>query len=84
MAVFGRYIFPNSAPDLLEKTTVAGIGGERQLTEALDELSRNEGLDAFETDTMTRQYRNARFFELMSIASSNRGSVISVWMLGSL
>ena len=83
MAVSGRYIFPNSAPDLLEKTTVAGIGGERQLSEAPDELLRNEGLNAFETDTMTRQYRHAKVFELTSIASSKCRSVISVWMLGS-
>ena len=35
--------------DLLE-TTVAGVGGEIQLTDALDEFLKREGLNAFDTD----------------------------------
>jgi UTP--glucose-1-phosphate uridylyltransferase len=35
--------------DLLE-TTIAGVGGEIQLTDALDELLKFDGLNAFETD----------------------------------
>ena len=35
--------------DLLE-TTIAGVGGEIQLTDALDELLKVDGLNAFETD----------------------------------
>lgn len=49
LAVLGRYILPSKVLDLLE-TTVAGIGGEIQLTDALDELLKLEGLNAFETD----------------------------------
>ncbi|MDC1322618.1 sugar phosphate nucleotidyltransferase, partial [Pseudomonadales bacterium] len=49
LAVLGRYILPSKVLDLLE-TTVAGVGGEIQLTDALDELLMRDGLNAFETD----------------------------------
>ena len=49
LAVLGRYILPVKVLDLLE-TTIAGVGGEIQLTDALDELLKFEGLNAFETD----------------------------------
>jgi len=49
LAVLGRYILPFEVLDLLE-TTVAGVGGEIQLTDALDELLKRDGLNAFETD----------------------------------
>ena len=49
LAVLGRYILPSRVLDLLE-TTVAGVGGEIQLTDALDELLERDGLNAFETD----------------------------------
>ena len=49
LAVLGRYILPFKVLDLLENTEV-GIGGEIQLTDALDELIKLEGLNAFETD----------------------------------
>ena len=49
LAVLGRYILPPKALELLE-TTVAGVGGEIQLTDALDVLLKLEGLKAFETD----------------------------------
>ena len=52
LAVLGRYILPFKVLDLLE-TTVAGIGGKIQLTDALDELLKLlklDGLNAFETD----------------------------------
>ena len=49
LAVLGRYILPSKVLDLLE-TTVAGVGGEIQLTDALDELLKLDGLNAFETD----------------------------------
>ena len=52
LAVLGRYILPFSVLDLLE-TTIAGIGGEIQLTDALDELLKSEGLNSFETDALT-------------------------------
>jgi UTP--glucose-1-phosphate uridylyltransferase len=49
LAVLGRYILPSKVLDLLE-TTVAGVGGEIQLTDALDELLKLDGLNALETD----------------------------------
>ena len=49
LAALGRYILPSKVLDLLE-TTVAGVGGEIQLTDALDELVKLDGLNAFETD----------------------------------
>jgi UTP--glucose-1-phosphate uridylyltransferase len=49
LAVLGRYILPPGVLGLLE-TTVAGVGDEIQLTDALDELLKVEGLNAFETD----------------------------------
>jgi len=49
LAVLGRYILPSKVLDLLE-TTVAGVGGEIQLTDALDGLIKLDGLNAFETD----------------------------------
>jgi UTP--glucose-1-phosphate uridylyltransferase len=49
LAVLGRYILPSRVLDLLEKT-VAGVSGEIQLTDALDELLKLDGLNAFETD----------------------------------
>jgi len=52
LAVLGRYVLPASVLDLLE-VTVAGVGGEIQLTDALDELLKSEGLNIFETDAAT-------------------------------
>jgi UTP--glucose-1-phosphate uridylyltransferase len=49
LALLGRYILPFRVLDLLE-TTVAGVGGEIQLTDALDELLKRDGLNAFEVD----------------------------------
>jgi UTP--glucose-1-phosphate uridylyltransferase len=41
LAVLGRYILPSAVLGLIE-TTVAGVGGEIQLTGALDELLKLE------------------------------------------
>jgi UTP--glucose-1-phosphate uridylyltransferase len=49
LAVVGRYILPFKVLDLLG-TTVPGVGGEIQLTDALDELLKLDGLNSFETD----------------------------------
>ena len=43
-------------------TTVAGIGGEIQLTDALDKLLKSDGLNAFETDAATFDCGNKRGF----------------------
>jgi len=49
LAVLGRYILPSKVLELLEMTD-EGVGGEIQLTDALDELLKLDGLNAFETD----------------------------------
>jgi len=49
LEVLGRYILPAKASDLIE-TTIAGVGDEIQLTDALDEPLKFDGLNAFETD----------------------------------
>lgn len=49
LAVLGRYILPSKVLHLLENTK-AGVGGEIQLTDALDELLKTDGLNSFETD----------------------------------
>ncbi len=49
LAMLGRYILPFKVLDLLEMT-VAGVGGEIQLTDALDDLLKLDRLNAFETD----------------------------------
>jgi UTP--glucose-1-phosphate uridylyltransferase len=61
LAVLGRYVLPASVLDLLE-ITVAGVGGEIQLTDALDELLKSEGLNIFETDARTFDCGNKQGF----------------------
>ncbi len=46
LAIVGRYIFPPSIWALLENTS-AGVGGEIQLTDAMDELIKTESMDAY-------------------------------------
>jgi UTP--glucose-1-phosphate uridylyltransferase len=46
LTVLGRYILPSAVLGLLE-TTVAGVGGEIQLTGALDELLKLEEVKCF-------------------------------------
>lgn len=59
LAVIGRYILPASVLDLLENT-VAGVGGEIQLTDALDALINLDGLNSFETDAAIFDCGNKR------------------------
>ena len=61
LAVLGRYVLPPSIIDILENT-IAGIGGEIQLTDALDHLIKSQGLNAFETDGITFDCGNKRGF----------------------
>ena len=49
LAVLSRYILPSGVIGFLEQTQ-SGIGGEIQLTDALDELLKIDGLNAFESD----------------------------------
>jgi len=49
LAILGRYILPPQILGLLEKIK-PGVGGEIQLTDALDALLGNDGLNALKTD----------------------------------
>ncbi len=46
LAIVGRYIFSPSIWELLEQTT-PGVGGEIQLTDAMDNLIKTETMDAY-------------------------------------
>ena len=49
LAVLGRYILPANVLELLQNTE-PGVGGEIQLTDALDKLLKFDGLNSLETD----------------------------------
>ena len=57
--------------DLLE-TTIAGVGGEIQLTDALDELLKLDGLNSFETDAGIFDCGNKQGFLSANIAVGMR------------
>ena len=61
LAVLGRYILPSKVLDLLENTK-AGVGGEIQLTDALDELLMTDGLNSLETDASIHDCGNKQGF----------------------
>jgi UTP--glucose-1-phosphate uridylyltransferase len=67
LAVLGRYILPFKVFDLLENTGV-GIGDEIQLTDALDQLLKLEGLNAFETNATIFDCGNKQGFLGANIA----------------
>tara|TARA_B100000767_G_scaffold267998_1_gene287573 strand:+ start:127 stop:1023 length:897 start_codon:yes stop_codon:yes gene_type:complete len=79
LAVLGRYILPNSVLDLLENTGV-GIGGEIQLTDALDELIKSEGLNAFETDATTFDCGNKQGFLGANVAVGMQDPKIKAYL----
>ena len=51
LAVLGSYILPSKVLDLFENTK-AGMGGEIQLTDLLDELLKADGLNLLESDAV--------------------------------
>ena len=61
LAVLGRYVLPSKVLELLEDTA-AGVGGEIQLTDALDTLLDTDGLNAFETDAEIHDCGNKQGF----------------------
>ena len=61
LAVLGRYVLPSKVLELLEDTA-AGVGGEIQLTDALDTLLDTDGLNAFETDAEVHDCGNKQGF----------------------
>ncbi len=67
LAVLGRYILPSKVLDLLESTK-AGVGGEIQLTDALDELLRTYGLNSLETDAGIHDCGNKQGFLSANLA----------------
>ena len=67
LAVLGRYILPPQIMGLLENTTI-GVGGEIQLTDALDELLKDVGLNAFETNAAVYDCGNKNGFLLANVA----------------
>ena len=71
LAVLGRDILPSKVLDLLE-TTVAGVGGEIQLTDALDKLLKIDGLNAFETDASIFDCGNKQGFLSANLAVGMR------------
>jgi UTP--glucose-1-phosphate uridylyltransferase len=71
LAVLGRYILPSAVLGLLE-ITVAGVGDEIQLADALDELLKLDGLNAFETDAGIFYCGNKRGFLSANLAVGMR------------
>ncbi len=71
LAVLGRYILPSKVLDLLEKTK-AGVGGEIQLTDALDELLKTDGLNSLETDADIHDCGNKQGFLSANLAVGMR------------
>ena len=79
LAVLGRYILPSKVLDLLENTGV-GIGGEIQLTDALDELLKLEGLNAFKTDAAIFDCGNKQGFLSANLAVGMRDPDTKTYM----
>jgi UTP--glucose-1-phosphate uridylyltransferase len=71
LAVLGRYVLPSKVLELLENTTT-GVGGEIQLTDALDELLKLEGLNALETDAEIHDCGNKQGFLSANLAVGMR------------
>ena len=67
LAVLGRYVLPPKVLELLETTSV-GIGGEIQLTDALDMLLKQDGLNAVETDASIHDCGNKMGFLKANLA----------------
>ena len=71
LAVLGRYILHSKVLDLLENTK-AGVGGEIQLTDALDELLKLQGLNSVETDAGIHDCGNKQGFLSANLAVGMR------------
>ncbi len=71
LAIVGRYVLPSVVLDILENTK-PGVGGEIQLTDALDELIKLKGLNAFETDAEIHDCGNKQGFLCANLAIGMR------------
>ena len=83
LAVLGRYILPSKVLDLLENTK-AGVGGEIQLTDALDELLKIDGLNSFETDAGIHDCGNKQGFLGANLAVGMRDPETKKYVLALL
>jgi len=81
LAVIGRYILPFKVLDLLSNTNV-GVGGEIQLTDALDELIKLEGLNAFKTDAAIFDCGNKKGFLGANVAVGMQDPEIKRYLEG--
>jgi UTP--glucose-1-phosphate uridylyltransferase len=80
LAVLGRYILPPSVLDLLESTQV-GVGGEIQLTDALDGLLEIDHLNAFLTDASTFDCGNKQGFLGANLALGMRDAQTKKYLM---
>jgi UTP--glucose-1-phosphate uridylyltransferase len=71
LAVLGRYILPAKVMHLLEETEI-GVGGEIQLTDALDKLLKIDGLNALATDADVYDCGNKQGFLCANMAMGLR------------
>jgi len=79
LALIGRYVLPYKVMDLLENTP-AGIGGEIQLTDALDDLIKLDKLNTFETDATTFDCGSKKGFLAANIAVGIRNPEIKKYL----
>ena len=79
LAVVGRYILPSKVLGMLEGTE-AGVGGEIQLTDALDELIKIDGLNAFQIDASTFDCGNKLGFLGANIAVGLRNPEVKAYI----
>ena len=77
LAILGRYILPSKIMDLLEETEV-GVGGEIQLTDALEKLLRSDGLNALETNAAVYDCGNKQGFLMANVALALRNPEIKI------
>ena len=79
LAILGRYILPPQVLDILARTS-SGVGGEIQLTDALDILLKQDGLNAFETNAATFDCGNKRGFLGANVAVGMQDSEINKYL----
>jgi len=79
LAILGRYVLPYAVLDVLENTSV-GIGGEIQLTDALDEFLKSDGLNGFETDAASFDCGNKKGFLGANVAMGIQDPSIKIYL----
>jgi UTP--glucose-1-phosphate uridylyltransferase len=79
LAIIGRYILPWRVMDLLHETK-AGVGGEIQLTDALDRLLIEQQLSAILTDASIFDCGNKEGYLGANIAMAMRDSKIKAYL----